>query len=295
MSESTNSAAIKGTWGNWVTDRILRGLIGTTLVLPYVMRVRLFGWAVQSIIAPLAGYRQRAQDQLALIYPEMPMAERRMIARKVCNNFGRTLIENYSHPDFGKRVAKMPVSGPGLDAVAHAKAEGRPVIFVTGHFGNHEAPRLALTAMGYKIGGLYRPMSNAFFNAHYERTMYDISGPVFAQGKRGTIGFVRMLRDGGMGTLLFDVRSTAFDDIDFLGHPAPTATSAADIALRVNALVVPYFGTRRADGLTFDITIEAPIEHSDPVTMMRNMTARLEAHIATHKDQWFWVHKRWRK
>jgi hypothetical protein len=38
MSKSTNnSAALKGTWGNWVTDRILRGLIGATLVLPYVM------------------------------------------------------------------------------------------------------------------------------------------------------------------------------------------------------------------------------------------------------------------
>ena len=59
--------------------------------------------------------------------------------------------------------------------------------------------------------------------------------------------------------------------------------------------MVPIFGTRRADGVTFDIVIEAPVDHSDPVTMMRDMTARLEARIAAHKDQWFWVHKRWRK
>lgn len=295
MRDTSDTSAPQGTWGQWLTNLFVRGLIGAALVLPYNVRLRFLGWAVERIVAPLAGYRQRAEDQLALVYPEMPADERRAIARRVCNNFGRTLIENYSHPAFGNRVAQMPVSGPGLAAVAQAKAEGRPVIFVTGHFGNFEAPRHALHALGYTIGGLYRPMSNAYFNAHYASTMEGISGPVFPQGRRGTMGFVRMLRDGGMGVLLFDVRSSAFDDIDFLGHPAPTATSAADIALRVNALVVPIFGTRRADGVTFDIVIEAPIAHSDPVTMMRDMTARLEAHIAAHKDQWFWVHKRWRK
>ncbi|WP_377508172.1 lysophospholipid acyltransferase family protein [Octadecabacter sp. R77987] len=295
MHDNSDTSDPQGTWGQWLTNLIVRGLIGAALVLPYASRVRFLGWAVERIIAPLAGYRQRAEDQLAFIYPDMPANERRAIARRVCNNFGRTLIENYSHPAFGEHVAQMPVQGPGLAAIEQARAKRQPVIFVTGHFGNYEAPRHALNAMGYEIGALYRPMSNAFFDAHYANTMAEVSGRIFPQGRRGTMGFVRMLRDGGMGVLLFDVRSTAFDDIDFLGHPAPTATSAADIALRVNALVVPYFGTRRADGLTFDITVEDPIAHSDPVTMMQDMTARLEAHIATHKDQWFWVHKRWRK
>jgi len=129
--------------------------------------------------------------------------------------------------------------------------------------------------------------------AHYEQNMLAMSGTVFAQGRKGTAGFVRMLKDGGMGTLLFDVRANGSPMIPFMGKPAPTATSAADIALKLNALVVPYFGIRRPDGLAFDIAIEAPIPLTDAPTMMGEITARLEARIAANPEQWFWVHRRW--
>ena len=120
------------------------------------------------------------------------------------------------------------VDGPGLAALAEARAAGRPVLFVTGHFGNHEAPRRTLAQQGYSIGGLYRPMANPYINAHYEKTMTEMSGPVFAQGRRGTTGFMRMLKGGGMGTLLFDIRVNGADRIPFMGQPAKTATSVAD-------------------------------------------------------------------
>lgn len=278
---------------DWIIDRALRGTIRTAMALPYATRVRWFGSVVERAISPLAGYTKRAEEQISLIWPDMAAPERRKLARACCNNFGRTLIENYSGPDFARQMADVPLGGEGLVALAQAKAEGRSVLFVTGHFGNHEAPRQALTHAGYTIGGLYRPIANPYFNAHYEKTMLGMSGDVFPQGRKGTMGFVRMLRNGGMGTLLFDVRAKGFPKIPFMGHPALTATSAADIALKINALVVPYFGIRKADGLSFDVRIEAPIPHDTPAVMMQAMTARLEAHIHAHPDQWFWVHRRW--
>lgn len=279
---------------DWITDRALRGIIRTALALPYDQRVAWFGAAVARGIAPLAGYRKRAEDQLELVWPDMGVLDRRALAGRVCNNFGRTLIENYSGADFAAQIEGAAVTGDGLDVLARAKAEGRPVLFVTGHFGNHEAPRLALVQRGYTIGGLYRPAANPYFNAHYEKTMLDMSGDVFAQGKKGTIGFLRMLREGGMGTLLFDVRVTSAPEIPFMGHPAHTATSVADIALRTNALVLPYFGIRQPDGLSFKIAVEAPIDHGDPLDMMKQITARLEARIHANPEQWFWVHRRWK-
>lgn len=279
---------------DWLIDRVLRGLIATVMALPYRRRVPAMGWLVRRIIGPLAGYRRQAIENLSLIHPAMPPAERRRIADSVCDNFGRTLIENYSGAAFGAHLKEAPITGNGLAAVAKARNEGRPVIFVTGHFGNHEAPRQVLTAMGYKIGGLFRPMQNQFFNDHYARTMTEMSGPVFAQGHRGTMGFVRFLRKGGMGTLLFDVRVVKAQLIEFLGHPALTSTSAADFALKFNALLVPYFGIRQPDGLSFEIAIEDPIAHSDALTMTIEMTRRLESRIAVNPEQWFWIHRRWR-
>ena len=289
----SNDEELTGSRADWLADRALRGLIGGLLRLPYEARVRMMGSAMRRAIGPLAGYRKRAEDNLALIYPEMGVIKRRQIAAACCENFGRTIIENYSWRDFGARLAQTQPTGAGLEALADAAAEKRPVLFVTAHFGNHEAPRHVLTAMGHSIGGLYRPMQNAYFNAHYAETMTSWGGPVFAQGSQGTMGFVRHLRKGGMGTLLYDV-SAPGEMIPFLGQPARTSLSAAEIALRIDAVVIPYFGIRQADGLSFAVEVEAPIPHTTPREMLEEMNARLEAQIGRNPDQWFWVHRRWK-
>jgi len=291
---SDPSAPPQGSRGQWLSDRLLRGLIGAALALPYSWRIPATGWLFARLLGPLAGYRRRAETQLAAIWPDRSAAWRRQTATRCLDNFGRTLIEIYSGPDLTARMADTPITGPGHDAVTAARAAGRPVVFVTGHFGNHEAPRHALVARGFQIGGLYRPMRNPYFDAHYSRTMTQVSGPVFAQGRPGTMGFVRHLRQGGMATLLFDVWARDGAMIPFLGQPAPTALSAADLALRFDALLVPYFGIRQPDGLSFEIVIEDPIAPSDPETMMHEATRRLEARIVDHPEQWFWVHRRWK-
>lgn len=279
---------------DWIADRALRGIIGAVLRLPYARRVPLMGRALSSVVGPLAGYRKRAEQNLTLIYPQMTAAARRQIANAVCDNFGRTLIENYAHTELHHRLADVVPTGDGLDALDDAKRENRPVIFVTGHFGNHEVPRHVLTHMGHSIGGLYRPMANQYFNAHYAATMTSWGGPVFAQGRKGTIGFARHLAKGGMGTLLFDVHNAAGIPLPFLGQTAMTATSAADLALKFDALVIPYFATRQPDGLSFDVTVQAPIPQGTPAQMMAQITARLESQINAYPGQWFWVHRRWK-
>ena len=289
-----NAKQPKGTAVDRLVDVVFRGLIGLLRLLPYRLRVPTMGRLMGFVLGPLAGYSRRARTNLALIYPDMPASKQRLLARACCDNFGRTLIENYSWQDLGARMAQSEPTGAGLAALAEAAAAKRPVIFVTGHFGNHEAARHLLTAIGYNVGGFYRPMNNPFFNDHYIETMSAWGGPVFAKGKQGTIGFVRHLRDGGMGTIFFDVASRE-DVIPFLGHPARTSLSAAKIALRIDALVVPYFAIRQPDGLNFKVEVEAPITHTNPRDMVIEMNARLEAQIARNPAQWFWVHRRWKK
>ncbi|WP_425102172.1 lysophospholipid acyltransferase family protein [Tropicibacter sp. S64] len=284
----------RGGTRDWLTDRLIRGLIGGLRLLPWRLRVPLMGAVMARIIAPLAGWQARAMANLAHIWPEMPEAERRRIARAVANNAGRTTIENYDVPGLVKRMATVEPQGAGLAAMEEARASGRPVLFVTGHYGNHEAPRAALVARGWRIGGLYRPMANPFFNAHYAANMHALSDPVFEQGRRGTMGLIKHIKEGGMGVLLFDVFDGKGVVFDFMGQPAPTLTSAADIALRTNALLVPFFGVRKADGLSFDAIFEAPVPHGDPVEMMKEVTRRLEARISADPGQWFWIHRRWK-
>lgn len=89
------------------------GSIKSALALPYERRVRWFGGAVERVVAPLAGYRTRAEAQLELIWPEMDAPERRALARSVCNNFGRTMIENYSAPPLPTKFKARPSAAGG--------------------------------------------------------------------------------------------------------------------------------------------------------------------------------------
>ena len=280
--------------GHYLTNAFIVGLIRLALVLPYKARIAFVGWVVQHVIGPVAGYRARALDNLAMIWPQMPQERRAEIASKCLNNVGRSFIENYSARDFPKRMAKNTPTGAGVAALEKAAEQGKPVILVTGHYGNYEAMRACLVARGYDIGGLYRNMKNPYFNAHYVQTMEAFGGPVFPQGRRGTAGFVRHLKEGGQLVLLFDQHVFGAPALDFLGQPANTALSAAELALRYDALLIPFYGIRQADGVSFDTVLEAPVPHSDAVTMTQALNDSLTARVKADPEQWFWVHRRWR-
>ena len=279
---------------HFLVNLAARGLIGLALALPYGWRVRLVGWLMRRVIGPVAGYTARAEANLALIWPDRPEAERRAIAQACLDNAGRTLIENYSTAPFQRRARAIEPTGPGYATLQEARAAGRPVILVSGHFGNYEAARAALVARGFAIGGLYRNLSNRYFNAHYVRTMEAFGGPVFPQGRAGTAGFVRHLKQGGQLVLLFDQDIGGAPALPFLGQPARTALSAAELALRLGADLIPFFSIRRPDGLDFDVELDAAIPHGDPRAMMEAATRALEARIYAHPGQWFWIHRRWK-
>jgi KDO2-lipid IV(A) lauroyltransferase len=279
---------------HYLSNLFIVAIIRLARMLPYDTRVRAFGSLVQHVIGPLAGYRRRALANLRLIYPEMPEAERRQIARKCLNNVGRTLIEFYSTDEFLPRMATNELQGPGFAALEAAAAAKRPVLLVGGHYGNFESVRAALVARGYPVGGFYRNMANPFFNEHYVRAVESFGGPGFAQSRKGTTGFVRHLKSGGQAVFFLDQHVMGAPVLDFMGVPARTSLSAAELTLRFNAVLIPFYGIRNADGLTFTTFLEKPIEHSDPMTMTQQINDSLAARVRQDPTQWFWVHRRWR-
>lgn len=233
-------SARPGTLSDRMVDLVARGLIGTAMALPYEQRVPFFGSVARRLAGPLAGYRRRALRNLLMIRPTWPEEERHRVAEGVLDNFGRSIIETYSWREFGPRMAGVPLSGGGLPHLLEARAQGRPVIFVTGHFGNYEAARQAIVHRGFQVGGFYREMNNPFVNRHYVSALTGPgNGPAFAKGKRGMLGFLRHIAGGGMAVILFDLHDQAGVPIPFLGRPAMTATTAADLALRYDALLMP--------------------------------------------------------
>jgi Kdo2-lipid IVA lauroyltransferase/acyltransferase len=278
---------------HWMQDRFLRGLIWALLRMPYRFRVPLCGWAVAHVIAPFAGYDRRVRENLAAVLPDLDATEVRRLVRAVPDNVGRSIIEIYSGADFAARAAATPPEGAGLAALAEAHAAGRPVILVTGHFGNYDASRAALLAKGYRVGALYRPMANDYFNGHYVDAISMIGTPLFPRGRAGLSGMVRHLRSGGMLGLVIDQHMSHGAALTFFGKPAPTALSAAELALKYDALLVPTYAVRAKDGLNFRIIVEAPIPVGTAEAMTQALNDSLEALVRAHMDQWFWIHRRW--
>lgn len=280
-------------WLDWTVDRAARGLLWLAFRLPYETRVPMMGRVFRGLGGAI-GYRARAEEQLAYIHPDMPAAERHRIARAVLDNFGRVLIENYSTADQLRWAQRWVPQGPGWPACEAARQAGRPILFVSGHFGNYQAARAAMNVRGYEMGGLYRLMNNPYANAHYVASVEGVGGKAFARDRRGLAGFVKVLREGGQGAMLIDQYFAAGTRLDFLGKPAPTALSAGEMALKYDALLVPIYAERAANGLDFDVTLEAPIPHSDPRTMTQALNDSLAARVRARPEQWFWVHRRWK-
>lgn len=280
--------------GSYLEDRLIRSLFWGLLRLPYRWRVPFAGWAVSRIVAPLAGYRRRIRDNLAHVLPDLPPAEVERIVRAVPDNVGRTLIEIYSGSEFVTHAISHPLTGPGVAALEAAHQAGRPVILVTGHFGNYDASRAALIARGYRVGALYNPMKNRYFNTHYVRAISRIGTPLFPRGKKGLGDMVRHLRGGGMLGLLVDQAMRHGAPLTFFGKTAMTALSVAELALKYGALVIPTYAVRLPDGLSFEITVEAPIPEGPPEAMTQALNDSLESIVRRNLDQWFWIHRRWK-
>ena len=277
-----------------VVSAIIIGIIRSLTLLPYRWRVPAGGWVISRIVGPLIGYRQRVRDNLSLILPDMPEAEKEQLARDVPDHIGRTLCELFSPKDLVKTATETPITGDGIEAVEEARKAGRPIIVVSGHFGNYGIARSILIQRGHKIGGLYRSMNYRGFNDFYVSRISQVGTPLFLRGRRGMGEMVRFLKAGNAIALLIDQHMSSGAPLKFFGRTAYTALSAAELALRYDALLVPCYSIRQPDGMSFEMVLEAPIPHSTPEEMTQALNDSLEARVRANMAQWLWVHRRWK-
>jgi KDO2-lipid IV(A) lauroyltransferase len=271
----------------------LRGVIGMVGLVPYRWRVPMMGRIVSGVTR-WVGFEKRIRDNLSLTCPDLSEAQVKHLCRKVPENTGRTLIELYAGAEFVKRAKRAKIIGPGLKALEQARAAGRPVILMTGHFGNYDAARANLIARGFAMGALYRRMANPYFNAHYLAAISNIGTPMFEQGRRGMGQMVRHLKGGGIIAIVGDLHALGGKELRFFDQPAVTSTVPAELALKYNAVMIPVYSRRLANGLDFEIVMQDAVAHSDPETMTQTVNDGLEALIRENMEQWFWIHRRWK-
>lgn len=287
---------------NTILDRVMDRLLSAVFIslfkildfIPYTRRVGTGGWLMDKVLSPILGYRKRVTDNLAHIHPDMSKQDANALMHKVCNNVGRCIVELSSPEGLMNVASQTELTGAGVDDLLATADAQKPVILVSGHFGNYDAIRYNMIHRNYKVGGLYRKMRYSRFNTYYVSRISKMGGSLFARDRKGMAKMVKFLKEGNMLALLIDQHMHAGKQLDFMGKPAFTALSSAEMALKYDALLVPVYGIRQPDGINFELRIETPIAHTDAVTMTQALNDSLAAVVDDHKEQWFWVHKRWK-
>lgn len=259
----------------------------------FELRSRGLGTTFAAVMRWFPPASARFDREAKRVFPDMSRKDRAKLGRDMGRHMGRTLFEIYHDAEFQAHHDKFRVSGPGLDALKEAQAAGKGVIIVSGHFGQWEAVRAVIKMHGLESGAVYRPNKNR----HYERRLragIEAGGkPILATGHVGTRALVRHLRGGGIISILLDEKYSEGVRLPFLGHDALTSLSAAQLALKYDLPMIPAYGIRIEDGNVFHVEFEAPIPHTDSVTMTRAFNDSLSARILENPDQWYWMLRRW--
>jgi len=245
-------------------------------------------------------HRRVAQRNLAAAFPGRSDEDRRAIARAAFAHFGRLLFELLAFSTLSPEQMLERVEFEGEDRARLAYAQGKGVLFVTGHFGFWELHAMVHALQIAPIGLLARALDNPYLNQLLEGIRQRTGNTVIY--RRGTIRRVMRALGNGQGVaVLIDQHIMSRDAIyvDFFERPAATTSVVAALALRTGAPVVPVFALPLANGrirVIYEHPVEPPRGETDDA--VREFTQRctdvLEMYVRRHPDLWLWMHRRWR-
>ena len=245
-------------------------------------------------------HRRIAQRNLAAAFPGRSDEDRRAIARAAFAHFGRLLFQLLAFSTLSPEQMLARVEFEGEDRARLAYAQGKGVLFVTGHFGFWELHAMVHALQIAPIGLLARALDNPYLNELLEGIRQRTGNTVIY--RRSTIRRVMRALGSGQGVaVLIDQHIMSRDAIyvDFFERPAATTSAVAALALRTGAPVVPVFALPLPNGrirVIYEHPVEPPRGESEDA--VREFTQRctdvLEMYVRRHPDLWLWMHRRWR-
>lgn len=246
-------------------------------------------------------HRRIADRNLAAAFPRRPPDERRALVRHVFAHFGRLLLEllKFGTLSAGAMLARVEFDGEERARLAYA--QGRGVLFVTGHFGFWELHAIVHALRLQPIAVLARALDNPRLNERLERIRRRTGNTVIY--RQGTIRRVMRTLQAGQGVaVLIDQHIQSRDAVyvDFFDRPAATTSMVAALALRTGAPVVPVFAVPTGRG-RYRMIYEHPVEppHAGDEDAVRTFTQRctdvLEMYVRRNPELWLWMHRRWRE
>jgi KDO2-lipid IV(A) lauroyltransferase len=230
------------------------------------------------------------------------------LTRDVYRHFCTMLMEiihlpRMLHPQNWKRHVSLVDCRPMLDLLL----TGRPVLVVSGHFGNWELGSYVLALFGFKTHAIARPLDNPHVDTFLRRFREHTGQTVLA--KHGDFDQMQevLAKSGIMMTLGDQDAGQRGQFVDFFGRPASTHKAIAVLALQYNVPMILMTCTR-ADapsgrpgtwhyhvwGGDMILPEEYEGRPGDIAALTQRFSSALERMICRHPEQYFWLHRRWK-
>jgi len=283
---------------------IIAGLLRLIALIPLGPGLRIGRAGGALAYRLLGGTRRLALSHLALAFPERSEAERQEIARRMFMHLGCSAMEITSIASFQDRLTDY-IRERDRDVLHAAVAQGKGVVFVTGHLGNWELMARLVAKVGAPVSAVAKRGGDARLMELIEAWRAEGGVTTLWREDPATArALLRVFKQGRVLGILVD-QDTKVQGVwvPFFGRLAYTPRAPADLALRSGAPIL--VGTshrpseRPGDGLVFEVT-EVPY---DPVPADREAEvlritaacqAVMEEAIRRHPADWVWMHERWK-
>jgi len=245
---------------------------------------------------------RRAEDNLAMIFPDWDDAKIRRTTRDVWENLGRTAAE-FPHLDkFHPLKEGGRITVEGAERLQAIISGGKPAVLVSGHFANWEVNSITFYHYGLPYGFVYRAANNPLVDELIIQTRGKVMSRFqIPKNKRGARALVETLKAGRSLAMLVDQKLNDGIAVPFMGHEAMTAPAAARLALKFDIPIIPV-SIERLKGAHFKVTIGAPLAFSpggdasaDVLALTAKINNALEKEIRARPGEWLWFHRRWPK
>jgi len=248
-------------------------------------------------------HRRIVRRNLKFVYPEWTLKRIKETSLKIFQNIGITFIEICQIASISKEklLSKSKIKGEKL--LLDAIKDNKGAILISAHLGNWEivAPYLSanINARASMVGRRLRVKQiNNLINGL--RTRF---GATVIDKEEGMPKMMRAIREGKMLGIMLDqgTQSSMGVKVNFYGKAVTATIGPALLALRCKCPVIPIFGVREVDG-SLTIIVEPPLKltrtkdlKADLKTNTQLMVNAIEKAVRAYPEQWFWVHKRWKK
>lgn len=240
-----------------------------------------------------------ATENLRASFPQLSDREVKRIARQVYCNLAASAIEVIDPVSAIASVRVEAETKAKLQQLLQDHEQGKPLLIVTGHYGNWEVLGQYLAVQFKEISFIAKEQSNPYVDRMVNRQRIRLRGRIIPshsaarevpkQLKSGSCIFMAVDQDAGSGGVM----------IEFLGRPAAYFRGWALFSLHYRVPVVFSLLRHESEGFVLELsdTINPDCtadKNSEIKRLLTLFSDHLAAAVTDHPEQWLWTHRRWK-